>query len=528
MKTNASGITPPMVARENSSEESTTLSKTRGGPRRVAVAVGLLAGAIALAVGSAGATPGALDASFGSGGIVTTAIGNQSALAAAVALQPDGRIVAAGSAGDFDRGRRFFALARYRPNGSPDRSFGSHGTVTTAIGSIQDGAGAVALQRDGKIVVAGSSALPPGDLAEFALARYRANGTLDASFGSNGRVTTAIGDGPQDYAYGVAVQADGKIVVAGSSRSGAQQVFTLARYKTNGTLDPSFGSGGTVTTAIGIYAAASAVTLQPDAKIVVAGTTSDGAQARFALARYEGNGTLDPSFGSAGTVTTAIGIRDDGASSLVLQPDGRIVAAGHSLSDPQYTFFALARYDANGALDARFGSGGTVTTAIGSDWAFAYGLARQANGKLVAAGFSSPAGIPRSALTLARYTPEGTLDSAFGSGGTVTIQTPEAGIASAVALQPDGRIVTAGYGSGGFALARFLGDTTCLVPRLGRKTLKPAKRAIRNAHCSLGPVRKVYSAKIRKSRVVSQYPSPGKVLAEGGKVRLTISKGKRP
>jgi uncharacterized delta-60 repeat protein len=521
METNVSGITPPMVAREGSSGKSitTTLSATRRRPRRVAVALGLLAGAIALAVGSAGATPGALDLSFGSGGIVTTPIG----AASAVALQPDGKIVAAGTAGDWDRGRTFFALARYRPNGTLDRGFGSRGTVITAFGSIQDGAGAVALQRDGKIVLAGSSALPPATRGKIALARYRANGTLDASFGTRGKVTTAIGDGPEDYGYGVAVQADGKIVVAGRSRSGPQVVVTLARYQRNGTLDPSFGSGGVVTTVIGSYAWAQAVVLQPDGKIVVAGTSSDGAQARFALARYDRNGALDPSFGSGGTVTTAVGSNAQ-ANALVLQPDGRIVAAGLSWNGRRF-LFALARYDANGALDAGFGSGGTMTTASGSD-SVAQGLALQVNGKLVAAGFSSPGSPPKSTLTLARYEPDGALDSAFGPGGTVTIQASKAGVAQAVALQPDGKIVTAGGGGGGFTLARFQGDATCVVPKLRNKPLAAARRAIRSAHCSLGRVRKAYSAKVKTGRVVSQSPPAGKVLVEGGKLSLTISKGK--
>jgi hypothetical protein len=149
------------------------------------------------------------------------------------------------------------------------------------------------------------------------------------------------------------------------------------------------------------------------------------------------------------------------------------------------------------------------------------------NGKLVAAGFSSPAGISRSTLTLARYNRDGTLDSAFGSGGTVTIQASKAGVAQAVALQPDGKVVTAGGGSEGFTLARFLGDTTCVVPRLTGKRLEAAKRAIRTAHCSLGRVRKAYSAKVRKGRVISQSPPAGKVLPEGGKLSLTISKGMR-
>jgi uncharacterized delta-60 repeat protein len=522
MRTTLYRTTSPTARKRNlRARIATALSgAARGQPRRVVVALGLLAAAVALAVGSAGATPGALDASFGSGGTVTTAIGGQAA-ALAVALQHDGKIVAAGP-GFFNT---VFALARYRANGSLDASFGSAGTVTTNISPGEDKPYAIALQGDGKIVVAGSSQY--GDQHMIALARYKPNGTLDARFGNGGTVTTAIGVGHQDYAYAVVVQADGKIVVAGSSSSISQDLFALARYNANGTIDTSFGSGGTVTTAVGLGDVAYALAIQPDGKIVVAGSSWNNTQSRFALARYNSDGTLDTSFGSGGTITTAIGIHYDRAQSLVLQPDGKIVVAGFSLNDQGRALFALARYDTNGTLDPAFGSGGTVTTTIGTYWALALGLARQVNGKLVAAGWDYPNSTTDTAFALARYNPDGTLDSAFGSGGTVTTQTWENGGAAALALQPDGRIVATGFGSGAFALARYLGDTTCVVPRVKNKTLAASKRAIGSAHCSLGRVRKAYAAKVKKGHVVSQSPPPGRVLVEGGKVSLTISKGKR-
>ena len=254
-------------------------SRLRSGTARAVAALCLVVSSLAAAF------PGAPDATFGSGfGAVITPIGSGTDVAYSLALQPDGMIVVAGTCSngtDYD-----FCLARYLPNGTLDTNFNGIGKVITAIGNGNDGAYSVALQPDGKIVVSGSCL--NGTTYDFCLARYLANGALDLSFNGTGTVMTAIGSGT-DAAYSVALQPDGKIVVAGRCSNGTNTDFCLARYLANGALDVSLNSTGTVITTIGSGGdVARGVALQPDGKIVVAGFCSNGSNDDFCLARYEG------------------------------------------------------------------------------------------------------------------------------------------------------------------------------------------------------------------------------------------------
>ena len=259
------------------------LSSLRGSPTSIIP----LAFLLALQPGGAplirGRRPGNLDPTFGSAGKVTTDFAGGSDLAFGVALQPDGKIVAAGTA---TRGATIFsdfALARYNPDGSLDATFGSGGKVTTDFTGNFDQANAVALQPNGKIVAAGSTG--DGTSHDFALARYNPDGSLDATFGSGGKVITDF-TGGSDQAFGVALQPNGKIVAAGTAHTGTILEFALVRYKKHGGLDPSFGSGGKVTTDFtGSNDVAGGVALQPDRKIVAVGHAGT-ANSDFALARY--------------------------------------------------------------------------------------------------------------------------------------------------------------------------------------------------------------------------------------------------
>jgi phospholipase C len=411
------------------------------------------------------AHPGDLDPSFGTGGKVATAVG----FASAVALQEDGKIVAAGHT-DTDTGTQgVFALARYNPNGSLDATFGTAGTVTTAFPSYfgsYDAAYALALQGDGKIVAAGNTG---HGKSAFALARYNPNGSLDATFGTGGKVTTAFGTS-YDAAYALALQEDGKIVAVGDTDTGTQGAFALARYNPNGSLDATFGTGGKVTTVFGTsYDAAYALALQGDGKIVAAGSTQTATQPpvhTFALARYNPNGSLDATFGTGGRVTTAFGTSGSSANAIALQTDGKIVAAGDTDTGTQGAF-ALARYNSDGSLDATFGTGGRVTTAFGTSGSSAYAVSLQGDGKIVTAGVTETAP-GEYVFALARYSPDGNLDATFGTDGTVTTAFGTiAAEAFGVALQGDGKIVAAGLTEPAttatpytFALARYLNDST--------------------------------------------------------------------
>jgi uncharacterized delta-60 repeat protein len=411
--------------------------------RTLPVAVALLAFVAVALPGAAVAAPGDLDPTFGSGGKVTTDFGGSDG-ASAVTIQSDGRIVATGSSGGAD-----FALARYNADGSLDASFGGGGRVTTDFGS-SDAASALAIQSDGKIVVAGR-----GGGGDFALARYNADGSLDASFGSGGRVTTNFGG--FDSALGVALQADGRIVAAGGGGPGSD--FALARYDAGGSLDTSFGSGGTVTTNVTAFEAATAVAVQADGKIVTTGSTFSSGFQQFALVRYNADGSLDSGFGAGGIVTTDFGLGSGFGGALVVQSDGRIVAAGRAGTD-----LLVARYNADGSPDASFGSGGKVTTDFGGTlFDAAFGVAVQSNGKILAAG--TPFGGPSPDFALARYNADGSLDATFGSAGKVTTDFGGFDVAFGVQLQADGKIVAAGQGGPGadFALARYEGEPTAIA-----------------------------------------------------------------
>lgn len=318
-------------------------------------------------------TDGSLDMTFGAGGRVTTDFSGFVGDASDVVIQPDGKIVAGGTA------NAHFALARYNPDGSLDSSFGSGGKVVTPGTEFIS---ALALQPDGKIVAAGGAQRAEGG-RQFAVARYNADGSLDASFGSSGVVLTDRG--ATSGANGVALQTDGKVVVTGHGAD-----FITIRYNTNGSLDSGFGSGGVVATSFtssGAIEGASDVAIQPDGKIVAVGIApGDDGIDQFALVRYDSSGNLDPTFGSGGKVTTDFSSSADTALAEALQTDGKIVVVGGDNHE-----FAIARYNPDGSLDAAFGSGGKVTVAFSSDpFAFseAEDVAIQADGRIVIAGIT--------------------------------------------------------------------------------------------------------------------------------------------
>jgi uncharacterized delta-60 repeat protein len=397
-------------------------------------------------------TAGTLDPTFGSGGIVTTFFGGDGLNgddAYSIAVQTNGKLVVAGITTNLDD-TTDFGLARYSSNGTLDATFGTGGKVKTTFADF-DGARAVAIQSDGKIVVAGYSIV--NFSPDFALARYNSNGRLDTTFGVGGKVITQLG-GPAQ-AFSVAVQSDGKIVAAGFAHLvNGDFDFALTRYNSNGTLDTTFGTGGKKTTAFGVPSVAqgNAVTIQRDGKIV-GGLTIVNNIANFALARYNTNGTLDTTFGTGGKAATDFGA-DDRAFSIALQADGKIVAEGMTGND-----FALARYNTNGTLDTTFGSGGKVITDFAGSNDIGLGVAVRSDGKIVAVGRTLSPG--RTAFAVARYNANGTLDTTFGTGGKAT--TSFVGSlgdqAFSVAIQADGKAVVAGSAvvnlNTQFAIARY-------------------------------------------------------------------------
>jgi uncharacterized delta-60 repeat protein len=391
-------------------------------------------------------TDGSLDNSFGVNGKETTAFGTGDDMGQSIAIQPDGSIVVAGGANngtDSD-----FAVARYNTDGTLDNSFSGDGKMTTDFGTDDYGR-SVAIQPDGKVVVAGYS--NNGLYSDLALARYNTDGTLDNTFSGDGKVNTDVGP-YNDFGYSVAIQPDGRIIVAGGS-----SYFAVARYNTDGSLDNSFGGDGKVTTAFGAGAYGQSVAIQPDGRIVLAGYTHNGTDRDFALARYNTDGTLDNSFSDDGIVTTDFGTGDDYGYSVAIQPDAKIVVTGKANGD-----FALARYNTDGTLDNSFGLDGKVTTDFGEVYDEGWSVAIQPDGKIVVAG---SAYINDYFFAIARYNMDGTLDNSFDVDGKVTTSIgPGFDFGQSVVIQPDGRIVVAGFSNEGidpdFALAMYNTDGT--------------------------------------------------------------------
>ncbi len=410
----------------------------------VANASGRIAGANVTDVAVDCATPspsGALDPTFGSGGRVAASLLGG---ATAMALQPDGKIVVVGES----------KVERFNADGSPDQGFGSGGQADfTFPGTFSNSPQGVVIQPDGRIVVAGYIRSNARD--DFVVVRYNANGSLDTGFGGGGQVITDFAS-LSARAWAVALQNDGQIVIAGQAALGQlvspDNDFALARYTSAGTLDPTFGSGGKVTTNIGGKADwANALRIQGDGKIVLAGRSAvdGGSDPDIALVRYNTDGTPDRGFGSAGVAKTDLGLGSGWkeAFDLVVQSDGKIVIAGQASITGQFNFL-LARLDATGALDQGFGTVGVTTTAFTSQGDVGRSIALQADGKIVVGG--RVAFLGTSDFGVARYTGAGALDSGFGTAGKMIVDffTSLDGI-EALAIQPDGMVVAAGFARNG-------------------------------------------------------------------------------
>jgi uncharacterized delta-60 repeat protein len=389
----------------------------------------------------AAVTDGELDPAFGTEGRVSTLFSGGS-FARAVAVQPDGKIVAVGAAaGPSVTGE--FAVARYEPDGSLDLGFDDDGLVTTAIAGGGDEARSVAIQPDGKIVVAGTDSR-----LRVAVVRYLTDGSLDPGFGGDGIVRSDLTPG-EDIGYDLAIQADGRIVVAGSAGTGAW--FAVLRYRQSGQLDPSFGDGGSVLLARG--GTARSLALQPDGRIVVTGYDGWG----LVVARLRPDGSPDATFGRNGIVDRAV--TEILPLAVAIQSNGRIVVAG------DYDIFrvGIARFTRTGRLDTSFHHDGVRSLRFGDGEKAFTGLAIQPDGRIIAAGHAGPHEygdpvVPR--ILIARFERDGGLDGTWGGDGRVSTTFPGGAAAHGLALQPDGKPIVAGEaGEGdtwGFAIARYL------------------------------------------------------------------------
>ncbi|HEV2691025.1 MAG TPA: hypothetical protein VGV35_20860, partial [Bryobacteraceae bacterium] len=381
---------------------------------------------------------GALDTTFGSGGKVTTTIGT-GAVAWRDVIQPDGKIVVVGSSSGEG------VVIRYNDDGTLDTSFGSSGIATVSGAQFVDGA----IQSDGKIIAAGA------DGGNFIAARFNTDGTLDSSFGSSGIKLVNFGTGGSDYVNGVALDPDGKIVLAGPDIVSGVGDWGIVRLTTSGALDTTFNSTGKKIFDWGGDDWANGVVVQDSGKIVVVGFESGTS----AMARFNTDGSLDTSFGASGTGKVVL--TGDYAYRMNVQSlsDDRLLVTGVNSAE-----VVLHRFSVDGIADSSFGSGGTVLTSLGAtDWGYDIGV--QPDGKVVVVG-GSFYGSDADGLAV-RYNVDGSLDTTFGTSGTMLIwfggsSYSELDYFESVAIQPDGQIVAVGTANGKFALARMNGGLTRL------------------------------------------------------------------
>jgi uncharacterized delta-60 repeat protein len=346
---------------------------------------------------------GHLDPSFGTGGIVKTIHKTAEDRSSATLVLDDGKIVVAGSL--YTNTAMAFAMVRYQPDGHWDTTFGKQGLIFRSIREDDDVATSMALQRDGKVIVAGSS--NNGNYEDFALVRFNYDGSLDHSLGNNGMVITSISSG-DDRISAVAMQPDGKIVAAGSSNTD----FGVVRYLPNGEPDRSFGVNGIVVKSLqNGEDLAKSVAIQPDGKIVVAGSSFNGDSFDFAIARFTPEGRLDNTFGKDGILLTSVRDGDDKIYAMALQPDGKIIVAGSS-DNGSVDDIALMRINSNGNPDESFGNKGVIITSVQKGDEHAYCIAMQKDMKFVVAGNSNN-GFNNDFIMI-RYMPDGTLDPDFG------------------------------------------------------------------------------------------------------------------
>ncbi|MBS1744964.1 MAG: T9SS type A sorting domain-containing protein [Bacteroidetes bacterium] len=398
---------------------------------------------------------GTLDSSFGTVGKVLTSSPTGYLVCEAAASQSDGSIITAGGVSFVNSNSDDFFAIKYSSNGVLDSSFGKKGlAVIKGLGEAQT----AKIQPDDKIIIAGYVADLFGTYYAITLGRLNANGSIDSTFGTNGTIITDAGKNCHE----IAIQQDGKILVTGETGI----AFLTLRYLPDGNLDNSFGNNGSVTTIFdgGTPKTANANTIQPDGKIIVAG----GDNHKIMLARYNGDGSLDETFGNNGEVISDITNINplNKVYDMVLQPDGKLLLTGTTVDAFGMTNSTIIlRYMPDGSFDTSFGNKGIVVRSLqySSD---AFGIALQKDSKIIIGGDYISDGINPHFLA-ERYNADGSIDASFGNGGYQVTAMDQSDEATGLIIQNDGKIVLAGFalstqaGPSGYevALTRYNNDT---------------------------------------------------------------------
>jgi uncharacterized delta-60 repeat protein len=458
---------------------------------------------------------GSLDTSFDTDGKVTTSMGEQSSGAEAINIQSDGKIVVAGYSTN-NLNASAFALARYNIDGSLDTSFDTDGKVTTDIGGSNDKALSLAIQSDGKILAGGYSLNQTGGRNDndFALVRYNTNGSLDTTFDTDGKVTTEIGTN-NDSANTIAIQSDGKIVAAGYSDNvnNFYSDFAIVRYNANGSLDTSFDTDGKVISQFEADDGSEAfsIFIQNDQKLVVAGNSFDSygtGDSIIAVARYNTDGSFDTSFDIDGKITTPIETESSGRS-VVVQTDGKILVAG-SINDGTNLFFALVRYLGSSAAVP---DSPTLSSVISGDRritiSFTPGAANGApitdfeyslnGGSYVSAGTTTPpftitglSGRTTYSVTIKARNSVGLSTASSSLSATTTDSSLDASEAAAEAARVNAAAAAAAQAARLAREQKELTEIMAMIPKLGELTLSLGEvtRSLTSTQCVKGKTTK--------------------------------------
>ncbi|HVK12342.1 MAG TPA: hypothetical protein VM597_26550, partial [Gemmataceae bacterium] len=394
---------------------------------------------------------GALDATFEADGVSLVDFAGVEDVGRAVAVQPDGRIVAVGSG----EPNKNFVVARFNPDGTDDTSFSDDGKAVVSFGAA-DHATAVAIQPDGRIVIAGYT--DAGGDNDFAIVRLTADGQLDNTFSTDGKVTIGFGD--DDRAARVIL--DGTNIVVVGSWDGGSAHFALVRLTADGSLDNSFSTDGKQTVTFGAADFATSVALQ-NGKYVVAGYTDASGSDQFAVTRLNADGSLDNTFSGDGKQTIDFGINAERATAVAI--DGANIVVVGSIVSAASSNFGIARLTADGSLDNSFSFDGKQSVTFGSA-DYATSVVIQGDGRIVVGGYTDFLG--DNDFAVARLEADGSFDDTFNGIGKAAADFPGEQQAFALALQPDGRIVMAGStnifaGDLDLAVVRFAGDTAGLT-----------------------------------------------------------------
>lgn len=384
-------------------------------------------------------TDGTLDTTFGTDGIVITDFGYGYNAVLAITLQPDGKVIVAGVSYNNQ-----FAMARYTTNGDLDTTFDGDGKVITSLGSgLKSYVKYLSVHPDGKIIVAGYSyfSAAPQD-PSFSIAKYNPNGSLDTSFDGDGIVNNLFEDASESYVNlnSIIEQPDGKFLV--TTENGNNLDFVLRRYNASGSDDTSFGNNGKSTLVIQDVNRAYGIGLQPDQKIIVAGYSTNFIENEFNVVRYLTNGVPDVSFDNDGIIASKFDSSNDLCSKLLMQPDDKIITIGikkiFTMNTVGKEFIAMSRTNTDGSFDTTFGTNGKVVSDFGPSYYKINNAALQSDGKILVSCETVTVGNSFYEYFLIRYNNDGSLDMTFGNNGKTTLV-----YLTAVLPLPDGKIIIA-------------------------------------------------------------------------------------